>query len=133
MQIAVTGCFDVLHIGHIRLCRFAHNFGRVIVGINSDAAVRQLKGPSRPINNQFDRREALQTLRWVDEVIIFDSLTVCEFLLFLRPDAWLKGGGYSLQTLNQKEVAVARKIGCEIVLFPATPGLSTTSVLAKMS
>jgi rfaE bifunctional protein nucleotidyltransferase chain/domain len=133
MRVAVTGCFDILHVGHLRLFHFAHNLGRVVVGLNSDSSVRKLKGPSRPINSQFDRREALQALRCVDEVLIFDNPTVCEFLLFLRPSAWIKGADYSLRTLNQKEVAVAKKIGCEIVLLPSTAGFSTTRILAKMN
>jgi len=133
MQIVtVTGCFDILHSGHVKLLERASKLGnKLVVGLNSDRSVRALKGSERPVNSQFSRKKIIDSIRFVDEVLLFDNDTVTEFLLFLRPAIWVKGG-YTMQTLNQTEVAVAQSIGCKIVLYPAIDNISSTKIIAKL-
>jgi len=90
--VFTNGCFDILHPGHIRLLRFAHGFGHpLVVGINSDESVRRLKGPKRPIMPERDRLEMLHSIRWVDEVYVFDEDTPENIIKALRPAVLVKG------------------------------------------
>lgn len=131
--VLTTGCFDVLHVGHIRLLQFARSQGDfLVVGINSDQSVRQLKGPRRPINNQELRMEVLSALRCVDDVRVFDEPTTVEILKLVKPKVWVKGGDYTMSTLNQEEVATARALGVSVVIAPLVEGFSTTSILTKI-
>jgi rfaE bifunctional protein nucleotidyltransferase chain/domain len=130
---ATNGCFDVLHIGHVRLLNRAKLSGDfLVVGINSDEAVRKLKGPSRPFNNEQDRSEVLQSLRCVDIVTIFNSDTCEEFLEILRPTHYWKSTDYSLDTLNQKEKTVLNKCLTQIHFYPFQQGHSSSKLIASM-
>jgi D-beta-D-heptose 7-phosphate kinase/D-beta-D-heptose 1-phosphate adenosyltransferase len=132
-QVLTTGCFDVLHIGHVRLLQFARNQGdHLVVGINSDASVRLLKGAARPINTAAHRIELLASLRCVDEVLVFEEATTVGILQRVKPKIWVKGGDYTLHTLNQEEVDMARALGIEIVLFAQVEGFSSSSILNKI-
>ncbi len=127
-----TGCFDVLHVGHIRLLREAKRLGSfLLVGINSDASVRQLKGNARPINNQEDRAEMLLSLSAVNAVFVFDDLRATRFLAESRPQVWVKGGDYTLETLDQDERKAVESAGGQILLYKTVKGYSTTATLAK--
>ena len=129
-KVFTNGCFDVIHVGHIRLLQFARQQGDyLVVGLNSDRSVTTLKGPSRPINPEAYRREVLESLRFVDEVVVFDESNAIEILHAIRPAVWVKGGDYTMETLDRGEVAAARKLGAEIILFPTFGGLSTTKLL----
>ena len=86
MVVFTNGCFDLIHVGHIELLKFCKQYGRLIVGLNSDNSVRTLKGPTRPKNNQEDRKTLLESIRYVDEVIIFDELTPYELIKKVKPD-----------------------------------------------
>ena len=131
--IATNGCFDLLHVGHIRSLQYARSLGdRLIVGLNSDRSVRELKGVGRPIFNQDMRWEMLLALRCVDEVVLVDSTDMVGFLSEVRPDKWVKFG-YTMQTLNPMEVDTANMLGIEIVLRDAMPGISTTSILQHLN
>lgn len=131
--VVASGCFDVLHVGHIRLLKSARGFGNwLLVGINSDAAVESLKGFSRPINSALHRAEMLIALRVVDAVYVFDSVRATEFLRLARPSTWVKGGDYTLETLDQNERKAVEDAGGEIVIVPSTPGFSTTSTLRAL-
>ena len=132
--IATNGCFDILHAGHVSYLKRAAQLGdQLIVGINSDASVRQLKGPTRPINNQEDRCRVVQALRCVHKAFIFEGTRATDFLSWLKPDIWVKGGDYTLESLDPDEVNAVRAYGGDIMILPLLVGYSTTSILAKLS
>lgn len=134
MIVVVNGCFDILHIGHIRLLGFARSFGgRVIVGINSDASITRLKGSQRPINNEQIRKEFLLSLKYVDDVIVFDEDNALNFLKITRPDIWVKGGDYDLNKVNQVEREFLQSIGCQIKFAPFVENFSTTNIINKIA
>ena len=121
-----NGVFDILHIGHLKLLRHAYSLGnRLIVGINSDASVKRLKGDLRPINDQDTRKELLLELGFVDDVIIFDQDTPLEAMTKLEPDIIVKGGDYTFDTVVGNHLA-------DVVIFPTVEGHSTTSIIKKI-
>ncbi|MGK8509081.1 D-glycero-beta-D-manno-heptose 1-phosphate adenylyltransferase [Nocardia asiatica] len=127
--IATGGCFDLLHPGHVALLRQARAMGdALVVCLNSDASVRRLKGPRRPIVTAEDRARLLTALASVDAVVEFDESTPSALLDRLRPDVWVKGGDYSGAHLPEAEVV--RGYGGEIALVPMVPGYSTSQLVA---
>jgi D-beta-D-heptose 7-phosphate kinase/D-beta-D-heptose 1-phosphate adenosyltransferase len=119
--VFTNGCFDVLHRGHVEYLEKSKALGdKLIVGLNSDASVRELK-PGRPINSQDDRMAVLLALRWVDEVIIFDEPTPLELIQRISPDIITKGGDYS----PEKVVGIAK----QIVIIPFLDGYSSTRII----
>jgi rfaE bifunctional protein nucleotidyltransferase chain/domain len=134
-KIVVTnGCFDILHLGHVTYLENARNFGdALLIGVNSDAAVRGLKGAGRPMNSENDRESVLAALQSVDGVCIFTGRTATKFLAAAQPDIYVKGGDYTLETLNQDERRAVESAGGKIILVPFVPGKSTTSLLEKIS
>ena len=134
-KLAVTnGCFDILHLGHVTYLESARNLGdALLVGINGDEAARQLKGPGRPVNSESDRATVLAALASVDGVCIFMEKTATKFLSAAKPDIYVKGGDYTLDTLNQDERRAVESAGGKIVIIPFVPGKSTTAVLEKIS
>lgn len=129
--VFTNGCFDLLHTGHVRYLRAARAKGdRLVVGLNSDRSVRELKGPSRPITPESERAEVLSALRCVDAVLIFDEATATDTLLALRPDVYAKGGDYRPETLP--ETPAARQVGATIELLPFHEGRSTTALIATL-
>jgi rfaE bifunctional protein nucleotidyltransferase chain/domain len=132
--VVTNGCFDILHLGHVSYLESARNLGdALLVGVNGDAAARQLKGPGRPVNAEADRAAVLAALASVDGVCIFADKTATKFLSSARPDIYVKGGDYTLDTLNQDERRVVESAGGKIVIFPLVPGKSTTALLEKIS
>ena len=124
--VFTNGCFDVIHRGHIELLRYCKSIGtKVIVGLNSDSSVKLLKGTQRPYNTQKDRKFILESLRFVDEVCIFDEETPYELIKKITPDVIVKGGDY------QPEQVVGYDI-CKVEIFNFVDGYSTTSTLEKM-
>jgi rfaE bifunctional protein nucleotidyltransferase chain/domain len=112
----------------------ARNFGdALLVGVNSDAAVRSIKGDSRPVNVEYDRAAVLAALESVDGVCLFNEPTATCFLELARPDIYVKGGDYTLDTLNKEERQVVQRVGARICIIPFVPGKSTTSILEKIS
>lgn len=134
-QLVVTnGCFDILHLGHVTYLETARNFGdALLLGVNSDAAVRGLKGEGRPVNSETDRALVLAALQSVDGVCIFTDTRATKFLAAARADIYVKGGDYTLETLNQEERRAVESAGGKIVLVPFVPGKSTTGLLEKIS
>ena len=129
--VATNGCFDILHIGHIRSLQKSRSLGDVlIVGLNSDASVKKLKGNDRPINNEKDRAEILAALSCIDFVSIFNEDTAEKFLEMVKPNIYVKGGEYNPDTLP--EAKVVKKYMGEIILIPMIPGLSTTKTIEKI-
>jgi len=132
--VVTNGCFDILHLGHVTYLENARNSGdALLIGVNSDAAVRGLKGAGRPVNSETDRASVLAALQCVDGVCIFTDTTATKFLAAAQPDIYVKGGDYTLDTLNQDERRAVESAGGKIVLVPFVPGKSTTSLLEKIS
>ena len=132
--VVTNGCFDILHLGHVTYLENARNFGdALLVGINSDDATRQLKGAGRPVNSETDRASILTALQSVDGVCIFTDVAATSFLAAAQPDIYVKGGDYTLETLNQDERRAVESAGGKIVLVPFVPGKSTTGLLEKIS
>ena len=128
--VFTNGCFDLLHPGHVRLLREAADLGDfLVVGLNSDASVRRLKGPSRPINPGEARAEVLSALEAVDAVTIFDDDTPLELIKAIRPDVLVKGGDYRPEeVVGRAEVEAA---GGRLVLIPLAEGHSTTTLVRR--
>ena len=129
--VFTNGCFDLLHPGHIQSLEQARALGdALVVGINGDASVRELKGPGRPILPELERAEILAALECVDAVVIFQELTPRETIAALLPDVLVKGGDWpGDQIIGREEVEAA---GGRVVSVPVVPGYSTTAILAKM-
>ena len=131
-RIALTnGCFDLLHLGHIRSLEHAASLGDVlIVGINSDDSVKALKGADRPLLAANERAEMIAALRCVDLVTIFSELTAEALVRAVKPDVYVKGADYGEASLP--EAAIVRGYGGQIELVPLVPGLSTSSIIERM-
>ena len=132
-RLAVTnGCFDLLHRGHAEYLMQARSLAdRLFVLINSDASVRALKGPTRPVNMEDDRAFLLACLEFVDGVVIFRSSRCDKELAALKPDVYVKGGDYTVDSLDPDERAAPLQAGSEIRFIPFVPGYSTTGTLKK--
>ncbi len=130
--VMTNGCFDLLHTGHIRYLEQARACGdALIVAVNSDASVRELKGPERPLNGEFDRAEVLAALRCVDHVTIFTGKRVTEVIRSLRPAVYAKGGDYTPETLDAGERVALEEAGVDIRILQLVPGRSTTGILER--
>ena len=131
--VFTNGCFDILHAGHVRYLEAARQLGdALVVGLNGDESVRTLKGENRPINCEGDRAEVLAGLSSVSAVVIFPDVRATALIEKLRPDVYVKGGDYTVESLDAGERTVLQAIGCEMAFVPMVPGRSTTSTLAKM-
>lgn len=129
--VFTNGCFDILHVGHVRYLGAARALGDcLVVGLNSDASVRRLKGPERPVNEEADRAEVLDALRAVDYVTIFDEPTAAELIEIIRPDVYVKGGDYTIATLPEAEIV--RGYGGCVEFIDLVPERSTTRVIEKL-
>jgi rfaE bifunctional protein nucleotidyltransferase chain/domain len=132
--VVTNGCFDLLHLGHVTYLETGRNMGdALLVGLNSDQSVRELKGESRPVNCETDRAAVLAALESIDGVCIFTDRAATRFLAAAQPDVYLKGGDYTLETLNQDERRTVEQAGGKITIIPFVPGKSTTDLLKKIS
>jgi rfaE bifunctional protein nucleotidyltransferase chain/domain len=132
--VVTNGCFDVLHLGHVAYLESARNLGdALLVGVNGDNSARELKGAGRPVNSENDRAAVLAALESVDGVCIFIEKTAVKFLERAQPDLYVKGGDYTLETLNQEERRAVEQAGGKIAIIPLMPGKSTTALLEKIS
>lgn len=130
--VFTNGCFDLLHVGHVRYLQAARALGDALfVGINSDASVRALKGPTRPVNSQDDRAEVLDALACVDYVSIFDGERATDLIERIKPAVYAKGGDYTVDSLHKGELNALRSVGSEIHILPLVPGKSTTGMLER--
>ena len=129
--VFTNGVFDLLHPGHIDVLDGARREGAaLVVGLNSDASVRRLKGPDRPVRTETERAQVLAALEAVDAVVVFDEDTPFELVRALQPDVIVKGGDYSPDTIVGADVVRAR--GGRVVVVPLQAGQSTTSIIEKM-
>ena len=131
--IWTNGCFDILHAGHTHYLKEAKKLGdRLIVGLNSDCSVRNLKGENRPINNQEHRAEVLSSLESVDYIIIFNETSAENYLRNFKPDFFVKAGDYNLDNLNKNEKNAVEEYGGQIKFIPVENKISTTEIINKI-
>jgi rfaE bifunctional protein nucleotidyltransferase chain/domain len=129
--VFTNGVFDLLHPGHVDVLVGARRRGdALVVGLNSDASVRRLKGPERPVRSESERAYVLGAFEAVDAVVVFDQDTPLELVRRLEPDVIVKGGDYHEDTIVGAREVRAR--GGEVVVIPLTPGQSTTSIIEKL-
>jgi len=135
MKLVVTnGCFDLLHLGHVSYLEAACSQGdALLIGVNGDDSVRQLKGAMRPLNAEYDRAAVLAALESVNGVCIFTERSATRFLSAAQPDIYVKGGDYTIESLNQNERIAVEHAGGKVVIIPFMPGKSTTALLEKIS
>ena len=132
--VVTNGCFDLLHRGHVAYLEAARALGDVLlVGVNSDASVRELKGPERPVNSEADRAAVLAALQSVDAVCVFADRTALRFLSNVQPDIYAKGGDYTIDTINQEERHLIEQLGGKVAIVPGVPGQSTSALLEKIA
>jgi D-beta-D-heptose 7-phosphate kinase/D-beta-D-heptose 1-phosphate adenosyltransferase len=130
--VFTNGCFDILHVGHKRYLQEAARLGDIlIVGVNSDASVKRLKGPSRPVNPEQDRMEILSALGFVDYVVLFDEDTPYELIKTIQPDILVKGGDYSIENVVGRDIVEARGGRVELIQF--VEGKSTSNIINKIN
>jgi D-glycero-beta-D-manno-heptose 1-phosphate adenylyltransferase len=131
--VATNGCFDLLHVGHVRYLRAARALGDVlIVGLNGDRSVYELKGAGRPLMTQHDRAEILAALEFVDLVTVFPEIRATKFLAAVRPAVYVKGGDYTSETLDQEEGMILKDVGAAIRLIPFEKGYSTSGLIEQI-
>ena len=130
--VFTNGCFDILHVGHVRYLTTAKNFGDIlIVGLNTDASVKILKGANRPINNEKDRAEVLLGLKAVDYVVLFGERTAENLVAEIRPDIYVKGADYTVDKIP--EAKIVQSYGGRVELVEFVAGHSTTNIIKAIS
>lgn len=133
--VLTNGCFDLIHYGHVELLQAARQHSRngvtLIVAVNSDESVRQLKGPKRPLVPEQQRLAVVAALEAVDRCLIFNEKRCDQLIRTVRPHIWVKGGDYTLETLDPGERAAAEAVGAEIKLIPYVAGISTTNIITR--
>jgi rfaE bifunctional protein nucleotidyltransferase chain/domain len=131
-KIAFTnGCFDILHVGHVRYLREARKTGGVLVlALNSDTSVRAIKGDKRPLVPEAERADVAASLESVNYVIIFNELTPLELIEYLQPDVIVKGGDWTEENVVGRDAV--KRWGGSVVIVPETPGASTTNIVEKI-
>lgn len=131
--VATNGCFDLLHVGHVRYLQAARALGdSLVIGLNGDRSVRELKGKGRPVVGERDRAEILAALQCVDLVAIFPEMRATKFIAASQPAIYVKGGDYSSETINEEERALLRDMGTEIRFIPFEAGYSTSHLLEQI-
>jgi rfaE bifunctional protein nucleotidyltransferase chain/domain len=129
--VLTNGCFDILHRGHLHVLREAKALGDLlIVALNSDRSVKQIKGPTRPVISEVDRAELIDALEMVDYVILFDETDPCRLLAALKPDILVKGGDYGRDTVVGAEIV--EQNGGRVAVIPFLKGFSTTDIIERV-
>ena len=131
--VATNGCFDLLHVGHVRYLQAARALGDLlVVGLNGDRSIHELKGAGRPITTQSDRAEILAALACVDLVTIFPEMRATKFLAAVRPAVYVKGGDYTPRTLDEEELTILNEVEAAIRLIPFETGYSTSGLIERI-
>ncbi|MBN8247211.1 MAG: adenylyltransferase/cytidyltransferase family protein [Verrucomicrobia bacterium] len=131
--VVTNGCFDLLHAGHVHYLEAARSLGgALLVGVNGDESVRQLKGPDRPLNPEQDRARVLAALGCVDGVCVFPEKRATRFLSEAQPDIYVKGGDYTVDTMDPDERAAIEAGGGQIRFLAFVPGRSTTGLVNRL-
>jgi len=138
--IFTNGCFDIIHRGHIELfkfCRLQHTYKQVVVGVNSDESIKELKGPDRPIMSEEDRVAVLLAIQWIDYVIVFDTKSVLPLIEALKPSFLIKGGNYSTKACAVADQIVGQKFvesyDGRVYTAPMIEGISSTHIIERIS
>jgi len=132
--VVTNGCFDLIHLGHVTYLESARSNGdALLVGVNSDEAVRQLKGADRPVTSETERALVVAALESVAAVCVFPGKTAELFLSVAEPDVYVKGGDYTIDQLNQDERRIVEKGGGRVLVAPYVRGKSTTALLEKIT
>ena len=141
--VFTNGCFDILHRGHMELFRFCHRQKTVksqrpvVVGVNSDKSIKELKGSTRPVIGEVDRTEVLVSIQWIDYVIVFDTKSVFPLIEALRPQVLVKGGNYNIKPCAEADQIVGQKFvesyGGQVLTGPMVEGVSTTAIAKKIN
>ena len=130
--VVTNGCFDILHVGHVRYLEKTKSFADVlIVLLNSDKSVKSIKGPTRPINNENDRAEVLSALKSVDYVVLFDEDSPRNLLDEMKPDVYTKGADYTMETLPEADIM--KKNGTKVEFIEFVKGKSTTGIIEEVN
>ena len=140
--VFTNGCFDILHRGHMELFRFCHrqknirSQNSVVVGVNSDKSIKELKGSTRPFIEEIDRTEVLVSIQWIDYVIVFDTKSVFPLIEALRPQVLVKGGNYSTKPCAAADQIVGQEFvesyGGQVLTGPMVEGVSTTEIVKRI-
>jgi D-glycero-beta-D-manno-heptose 1-phosphate adenylyltransferase len=129
--VFTNGCFDILHQGHIDYLSKASDLGNVlIVGLNSDSSTRNLKGPNRPINDEYSRALIIASLHFVDAVVLFDEPTPYNLINFIQPDVLVKGADYTVEQIAGSDIVLAK--GGKVITIELLPGFSTSAIEARI-
>jgi rfaE bifunctional protein nucleotidyltransferase chain/domain len=129
--VFTNGCFDILHAGHVRYLELSKQKGDILIlGLNSDASVRKLKGESRPVNNEIDRAIVLSALKSIDYIVIFDEDTPFELIKEIMPDVLTKGADYTIDNVVGADIVMQN--GGKVELISFVDGKSTTNIISKM-
>ncbi len=129
--VFTNGCFDIVHLGHVDYLEKARNLGnKLVLGLNTDQSIRKLKGPDRPINNEYARARVLAAMQFVDAVILFDEDTPYELIKYINPDILVKGNDYSIQNIVGADIVLAK--GGKVETIELVNGYSTSSVISKI-
>ena len=133
-KIAWTnGCFDIIHAGHVDYLERSKAYGDfLVVGMNSDSSVKKLKGDNRPVFSEIDRAKVLGSMVYVDYVVIFSDKSPIKMIELFEPDYYIKGGDYTIDTIDQNERKVVEGYGGEIVLLPMVEGVSSSIIVEKI-
>ena len=130
--VFTNGCFDLVHVGHVRYLQEARTKGdALVVALNGDASVRALKGQTRPINTEQDRAEVLAALECVTYVTIFTEIRVTDLIGIVKPQIYVKGGDYTVDSLDREEHAALKAAGSTICILALVPGKSTSAMIGK--
>ena len=128
-----NGCFDLMHVGHILYLQYAKKQGDILmIGLNSDKSVSRIKGPKRPIVEESQRARLLASLYFIDYVVLFSDPSPLKLIGFIKPDIYVKGGDYTIDTINQEERHFVEGYGGEIAIMPGVDGMSTTNLIQKI-
>ena len=140
--VFTNGCFDILHRGHMELFRFCHSQKTikgqrpVVVGVNSDKSIKELKGSTRPFIGEADRTEVLVSIQWIDYVIVFDTKSVFPLIEALRPQVLVKGGNYNIKPCAEADQIVGQEFvenyGGQVLTGPMVEGVSTTEIVKRI-
>jgi len=129
--VFTNGCFDILHLGHVDYLEQAAAKGnRLIVGLNTDSSVKRLKGPERPVNNEYARARILAALQFVDAVVLFEEDTPANLIEAVCPDVLIKGNDYTIENIIGAKFVIAN--GGSVETIPLVPGVSTTNILSTI-
>lgn len=129
--VFTNGCFDLIHLGHIEVLARSADLGDIlIIGVNTDSSIKELKGNNRPIIEENSRAQQLASLEFVDAVILFNEQTPLELIKVIKPNVITKGGDYNSEEVVGNEIAVKNE--GEVIIIPLTQGYSTTSILDKI-